>query len=75
MFYRTNLRPYVRPSIYRHDVHAVDIFAKVFQVVGNLNAKFACRTKNNSLGGTILRVDFLQKGQSKGSRLARTRLC
>ena len=75
MFYGANLWSNVGTSIYRNDVHAVDILAEVFQIISNLHAEFARRTKHNGLGRTVLCINFLQEGQSEGCSLACSCLC
>ena len=53
---------------------AVEVFAKVAQVVGNLQAQLTRGTQHQRLGVTFSGVNPLQQGNAEGCRLARTRL-
>ena len=75
LFERAYLRFDGRPAIDGLHVYAVQVFGKVAQVAGYLQAQLPGRTEYQCLCVAVGGVDALQQGYAKGSRLARTRLC
>ena len=72
---RTDLRHDIGAAIYRHHMYSLDIFGKILQVVGNLQAEFSRWTKHNGLRLMRAHVDALQERNAEGGRLASTCLC
>ena len=61
-------------AVYGHDVDAVDVFGKVLQIVGYLQAQLPGGTEDERLCLTHTRVGALQHRNAERSRLARARL-